>query len=66
MQDKVNLRDPLVFDQIRTVADRIRKPAEWTWIPVPTNDVLYRGVALHTAQFLVNQFFVRMKSGRVI
>jgi hypothetical protein len=57
---------PSVFDQIGTIADRIRKAAEWTWIPVPANDILHGGVALHTTQFLINQFFVRMKSERVM
>src|SRR5262245_10063008 len=56
---------PSVFNQIGTVADRIRKSTERTWIPVPANHVLHGGVALHTTQFLINQFFVRMKSGRV-
>jgi len=50
-----------IFNQIGTIADRVRKPAEWTWISVPANDVLHTGVALHATQFLINQFFGLMK-----
>ena len=57
---------PSVFDQIGAIADRVRKPTERAWIPVPANSVFHGGVTLHTAQLLINQFFVRMKSGLVI
>jgi hypothetical protein len=50
-----------IFNQIGTIADRVRKSAERTWISVPANDVFHAGVALHATQLLINQIFGPLK-----